>query len=98
MDQEIKQRHGFTGIWIPVEIWDHKDVCVLEKVLWSMIHSYSKSENGCFASNKYFAKEIGINEQTVQKYISNLKKLNLVEQVSFDGRIRRLKSTLKVGA
>ena len=101
IEQETKpdtiQKYGFSGLWIPSEIWHREDLTLSEKCIWSMIYSFSKTESGCFASNKYFAREVKVSEPTVQKNISNLKKLGLIKQVSFDGRFRVLETTLKIG-
>ena len=47
------QERDFKGIWIPRHIWLHKDLTHLDKIVLMEIDSLSKSEKGCFASNKY---------------------------------------------
>lgn len=62
----------FKGVWIPKEIWLSKDLSVQEKVLLVEINSLSKTENGCFASNEYFADFIGLSKERTRKLISSL--------------------------
>lgn len=62
----------FKGVWIPKEIWLSKDLSVHEKVLLVEINSLSKTENGCFASNEYFADFIGLSKERTRKLISSL--------------------------
>lgn len=81
----------FKGIWIPSEIWLNKDLHQLEKILLSEIISLDKGP-GCRASNKYFADFLQTTDKTVSRYINNLKKLKLIDEISFDGRKRYLKS------
>ncbi len=85
----------FKGVWIPAEIWLTKSLTVMEKILLAEIDSFSNNELGCIAKNEYFAEFLGIKEAMVKRYLGNLKKLELIEQVSFDGRRRELKSNLK---
>lgn len=91
--KENKFKRDFKGVWIPKEIWLSNDLSLLEKSLLTEIHSLDNNE-GCFASNEYFAKFIGFSTNKISVAISKLKKLNYIEQVSFDGRKRILKSNL----
>ena len=96
MDQEIKQKHGFIGWWMPVEIIQMENISWVEKCLWCCIHSYSKGEKGCFASNEHFSKLFGVSIPTINRFLSNLKDQSLIRQISFDGRIRRLETTIEI--
>lgn len=89
---ENNQR-DFKWIWIPKEIWLNEDLSIMEKVLLVEITSLDW-ENGCFASNAYFAKFFGIIERNIRKHISQLKEKNLLVQESFDGRQRILRSNI----
>ncbi len=83
-------KRNFKGIWIPVEIWEHPNLSYFEKMLWAEINSLDGDE-GCFASNEYFMKFFNAGESTIRNGIGNLKKMNLVEQIDFNGRCRTLK-------
>jgi hypothetical protein len=85
---------NFLGVWLPREIYLNKELSWTEKILYVEIQSLD-NENGCFASNEYFADFLGVSTTTISISISKLKKLKYVECVSFDGRKRVLKSAFK---
>lgn len=85
----------FKGIWIPKEIWLNENLTPTEKFAWAEVHSlYDKDKGGCWASNEYLAEFLCITSDHAGRVIAKLKKLGLMEQVSFDGRTRVLKSRL----
>lgn len=88
-----KQQRDFKGIWIPAEIWLNTDLSFLEVILLAEIDSLAKDE-GCYASNAYFAEFLGVSETYVSKAISSLAKKGLVYQAAFNGRNRVLKTNL----
>lgn len=88
-----KQQRDFKGIWIPAEIWLNTDLSFLEVILLAEIDSLVKDE-GCYASNAYFAEFLGVSETYVSKAISSLTKKGLVYQAAFNGRNRVLKTNL----
>ena len=63
---------GFKGIWIPREIWLSKELTIQEKVLLAEIDSLDNDE-GCFASNDYFATFLGLSKERTRKIIASLK-------------------------
>lgn len=83
----------FKGVWIPKEIYLNKDLSWSEKILLIEIDSLD-NEMGCFASNDYFAQFLDISPTRISKMVSKLKDLKLIEQTSFDGRQRILKSNI----
>lgn len=87
---------GFRGIWIPASIWLALNLTLTEKVLLAEIDSLDTNE-GCFASNAYFARFLGVTETTVSTSISKLKSLGLIYQHDFNGRKRILKSNIAKG-
>ena len=46
---------SFRGVWIPRDIWLNEDLSITEKCFLAEIDSLGGSEEGCFASNQYFA-------------------------------------------
>lgn len=88
-----KQQRDFKGIWIPAEIWLNDSLSFLEVILLAEIDSLAKDE-GCYASNAYFAEFLGVSETYVSKAISSLTKKGLVYQAAFNGRNRVLKTNL----
>jgi hypothetical protein len=89
-----KQNRDFKGVWIPAEIYLIENLGWVEKILLIEIDSLD-GENGCFATNEYFADFLKIKENTVSVYISKLKDLGLIYQESFNGRERILRSNIK---
>ena len=61
----------FKGIWIPREIWVSKEMTMQEKVFLAEIHSLD-NEQGCIASNSYFAEFFGLSKSSVTRVISSL--------------------------
>lgn len=84
------QRHC-KGIWIPIEIWNDPDLNLTQKALWAELHALN-GPDGCFASNAYLAKFMGIDERNIRAAIAVLKEKGLVYQESFDGRTRVLRT------
>lgn len=87
----------FTGIFIPVEILELKNLSYLEKFLLSWIDAlYCKKHGGCFVSNKHLANKLDVKENTVSKALTHFRKLKLIEDVSFDGRTRVITTKIEV--
>ena len=70
-------QRDFKGIWIPKELWILKDLSLLEKVMLIEIDSLD-NENGCYASNDYFADFFGLNKGRISKVINSLVKRGFV--------------------
>jgi hypothetical protein len=85
----------FKGVWIPREVWLDDSLSALEKVILIEIDSLDTEENHCYASNKYLAEFCRCSEIKVSQAIRKFLFLGYIEQVSFDGRTRVLKSRLK---
>ena len=80
----------FKGVWIPKEIWLNEELTLLEKIIFIEIDSLDNEEH-CIAGNEYFATFCNCSESKVSKAIKKLKELNMVEELSFDGRHRKLR-------
>lgn len=80
----------FKGVWIPKEIWLNTELTMLEKIILVEVSSLD-NENHCIAGNEYFATFCNCSESKVSKAIKKLKELNLIEELSFDGRHRKLR-------
>ena len=70
-------QRDFKGIWIPKELWLLKDLSLLEKVMLIEIDSLD-NENGCYASNDYFADFFGLSKGRISKVINNLVKRGFI--------------------
>lgn len=62
---------AFRGVWIPKEIWINKELTLQEKTLITEIDSLD-NDDGCFASNKYFANFMDVSERQIKRVIQNL--------------------------
>ncbi len=85
----------FTGIFLPVEILELENLTFFEMILLSWIDAlYCPKHGGCYASNEYLGKRLRSQENTVAKSLGNLRKAGLIEDVSFDGRTRVIRSLI----
>lgn len=86
------QKKEHTGTWIPIQVEELVEKGVLtttEAWLFVTISSFKR----CFMSNEKLAKRCGVkSESTVRNMLHKLKKLKLVKQISFNGRMRVLVS------
>lgn len=89
-----KYDRRFTGIWIPSDVWERKDLCPNEKFLLAEIDSLDGDE-GCYASNEYLASVIGVSTMRIVQMLKRLRDRNLIKTESFNGRKRVMKSSLK---
>lgn len=97
-NENTQVNRDFKGIWIPREIWLAEGLSATEKILWAEIDSlYDEEKKGCYASNEYLARFMGVKERTLRDALCKLRQLKLIEDVSFDGRERVIKA-LPVGA
>lgn len=91
--------------WIPAqayEMLESKEIGMSEFVLLGLIVSLQKgkSSEGCWATNSYLGKRLGLSPIRVSKIIQSLKKLDLIEvkQTGVKGREKRVMiSKLDVG-
>lgn len=89
---------NYVGEFIPRAVIDTKlsrglrDV--LAKITLLDIAGRCDGMGGCYAGNEYLANCLGMATTTIAKYISRLRKAGYIEQVSFDGRVRVIRSTL----
>lgn len=86
-----KPKRRLTHIVIPIEIWEHPTLSSSAKFLAAEIMSLNDPERGCFASNAYLANFMRLSEVRIQALLLELKKADLIEHVSFDGRSRVLR-------
>lgn len=73
---------NFKGIWIPKEIWLDENLTMMEKIFLVEIDSLD-NENGCFASNNYFADFFGISASRASQVINALSKKEYVD-IAYD--------------
>jgi hypothetical protein len=68
------EKHEQTpvGIGIPVEIACNYDLTQTEKILFGYIQNLSKKSGGCWASNRYLGKIVGVGEQSITNSLRSL--------------------------
>lgn len=70
-------KRDFKGIWIPKQVWLSKELTMMEKIFLVEIDSLD-NEEGCFASNAYFAEFFGITKGRCTQIIKSLEKKNIL--------------------
>ena len=76
--EENKDKVGYYSI-IPSKILYNKELKANEKLLYAMITSLACKEGYCFATNNYFAKELGVHPKTVSSWIADLRNKDFVK-------------------
>lgn len=69
---------AFKGIWIPKEIWLNENLTLHEKIFLVEIDSLD-NEDGCFASNEYFADFFKLSKNRCSEIIKSLERKELVK-------------------
>lgn len=90
------EERAFKGVWIPKEIWLDTRLNALDKIILAEIDSFDSNYGGCCASNQYIAEFCQCSERKVSEAISKLAKIGYIYIQSFNGRLRILKSNLKI--
>lgn len=78
MEEKQRNKVGYYSI-IPSKILYNKELKANEKLLYAMITSLACKEGYCFATNNYFAEELGVHPKTVSSWISDLRDKNYIE-------------------
>lgn len=68
---------NFKGVWISKELWLSTELTLQEKVFLTEIDSLD-NEQGCFASNTYFADFFQLSKSRVSQIINGLEKKKLI--------------------
>lgn len=91
----MENERAFKGVWIPKEIWLNKELTLQEKVLLVEIDSLD-NEDGCFASNKYFADFFGLSTSRVSQIINDLERKKWLE-IDYETKDKQIiKRTIKI--
>lgn len=84
-------QHG--GLYIPPHIMNYSGFSNNEKILISLIcNLYSHEHGGCFASNAYLGEKAQVSEKQISRMLTKFKRMGVLEQVSFDGKTRVMKT------
>lgn len=82
------------GIWIPIEVWEARDLSWNEKVLLMEVDSYTSVGNPCFISDEYIAELLGVGTSRAGQLVSSLVKKGYLRRAGFDGRRRFIETTI----
>ena len=75
----------FTGVWIPASIFQTPSISINAKVVYGVLESLD-NEGGCFASNAYLSKHLGLEVRQVQNILADLETAGLITRVEETGR------------
>lgn len=83
----------FTGVWIPASIFQTSTISITAKVVYGVLESLD-NEGGCFASNAYLSKHLGLEIRQVQILLADLESAGLIKR-SEDPNGRRIIRTIE---
>jgi hypothetical protein len=75
----------FTGVWIPKEVFQIEALSPTAKFVYGIVDSLD-NEDGCYASNGYLARSLGLAERQVRNLLKELDDLKLIVRLEQDGR------------
>jgi hypothetical protein len=75
----------FTGVWIPAGVFQHTTLSITAKVVYGVVEALD-NDDGCFASNAYLSRHLGLSVRQLQNVIKELDDANLITRVEQDGR------------
>jgi biotin operon repressor len=81
---------GFTGIFIPRDLWLKEDLSPTEKLLAAVVDALDQGD-GCWASNSYLGGVLGLSERSVRDYLAKLEAFGILIRKQ-DGEKRRIYS------
>lgn len=90
----MNESRDFKGVWIPKKVWLDTRLNALDKVILMEIDSLDQGEKGCYASNEHLAEFCQCSKTKVSTAISKLIECGYLYIQNFDGRKRKLKSSL----
>lgn len=94
VEETKKEAKGFTGIWVTKEI-HQLGLSRTQSEILAYIAGFERSHKVFFGSNKHLAELFNLSESSVSRYITQLKRMNLIEEVGYNGRHRRLGCLMK---
>ena len=88
MNEKYKKYSKYTVI--PEQLWETDSLSWIEKCLAALIDQLDDGKEGCYASNSWLAKKMGIPERTIERHLSSLKKNGWIVVLNKDKRNRKL--------
>lgn len=75
----------FTGVWIPAGVFQRADLSMSAKLLYGVVAGLDGSD-GCYASNAYLQRHLGLSERSIQVVLKELDDACLIRRENFDGK------------
>lgn len=75
----------FTGIWIPAAVFNANQVTTSAKLLYGVVAGLD-GDDGCYASNAYLQRLLGVSERGVQVLLMELEQFGLIVRAQENGR------------
>jgi len=75
----------FTGVWIPAGVFQHSAISITAKVVYGVVDALD-NDDGCFASNTYLSRHLGLQERQLRNLLKELDDANLIVREEVDGR------------
>jgi len=75
----MEEKRGFTGVFIPSNIWVSKELTPTEKMFLGEVDALSKKEGWCSAGREHFAEWLGCEPASVSYYVKKLERLGFLE-------------------
>lgn len=76
---------NFTGVWIPKEVFQHPNLSPTAKFVYGIVDSLD-NEDGCYASNGYLARSLGLAERQIRNLLKELDDLKLIVRADHNGQ------------
>jgi len=74
----------FTGVWIPAGVFQTPTISLTAKVVYGVVDALD-NEEGCFASNAYLSRHLGLSVRQLQAILSELEDAKLIRRVACEG-------------
>jgi hypothetical protein len=74
----------FTGVWIPASVFQTPTISLTAKVVYGVVDALD-NEEGCFASNAYLSRHLGLSVRQLQTILSELEDAKLILRVACEG-------------
>jgi hypothetical protein len=89
----------FTGVWIPAAVFNNKNLTTSAKLLYGVVAGLD-GDDGCYASNAYLQRLLGVSERGVQVLLAELDAIGIIQRAEVEGRriIRTVESIALGGA
>jgi len=74
-----RNRFGLPNIVIPAEVLFCEELTSTEKILFGFLNNLSHTASGCWASNRYLGRLIGVQPETISGMLSKLQSAHFID-------------------